>query len=129
MGAKPRAQPGRLSLQYCKKQEWRAQIVEKWIPQTMQRKDLFGFGDIVVLDDQFGSLLVQACVTGSGANRVRKILEDCTEAAIDWLSAGNRIEVWGWAKRGAEGKRKLWTLKLYRIFLHEGALRWETDNS
>lgn len=128
MGGKPRAQPGKLSLQHCRKLGWRAAKVEFWMPWTKQRKDLFGFGDIIVLDDQFGSLLVQACVTSSAPKRVCKILEECTEAAIDWLSAGNRIEVWGWAKRGAAGKRKLWTLKSYRIYLSKGELNWETDN-
>jgi hypothetical protein len=78
---------------------------------------LFGFGDVIALDGKPGSLLIQACITGDAPKRAKKILEECTEAAIEWLSAGNRIQVWGWAKRGARGKRKLWTLKRYSIEL------------
>lgn len=99
--------------------------MEKFNPWAGVRVDLFGFIDIVVLDDQFGLLAVQATSTDNAPSRVRKIVVDCKEAAVDWLSSGNRIEVWGWAKRGAQGTRKTWTLKRYILEYREGEF-WET---
>ena len=80
-------------------------IVEKWIPQTCQRKDVWGFGDILALDGQPGSLLVQ-CTSGSNVSaRVHKIAEECAEAAGAWLLAGNRIQVIGFRKRKPRGQK------------------------
>ena len=56
--------PTQRSLALCKKRGWRYAIVEKWIQATKRRVDVFGFGDILVLDGQPGSLLVQACAGG-----------------------------------------------------------------
>jgi len=64
-----------------------------------------------VLDGQPGSALIQATTSGNMASRVTKIQTECADAAREWLAAGNRILCWGWAKRGAAGSRKLWTLK------------------
>ena len=99
----------------CKRRGWRACIVEKWIPQARRRVDAFGFGDLLVMDGEPGALLIQACTTGDAPKRVHKIHEECTADALRWLKSGNRIEVWGWAKRGKVGKRKLWTLKTYPV--------------
>lgn len=78
-------------------------IVEKWIPQTMQRKDVWGFGDILAIDGLPGSLLVQ-CTSGSNVSaRVHKIRDECREAAEAWLRAGNRIIVIGFRKLKPRG--------------------------
>ncbi len=111
--------PTQRTLAECRKREWRACVVEKWIPQVRRRVDVFGFGDILALDGNPGSLLIQATSTPHSANRVTKIREDCNAAAREWLQAGNRIEVWGWAKRGARGKRKLWTLRVDVVGLED----------
>jgi hypothetical protein len=96
-----------------------AYVAEKWIPGANVRRDAFGFGDVLVLDGKPGSLLIQATVTGSMASRRTKIIGKCSELARAWLQAGNRIEVWGWAKRGAAGKRKLWTLKITPVNIED----------
>lgn len=93
-----------------------------------RRIDLFGFIDLVALDGKPGLLGIQATSTGNAPSRVTKILDDCTEAAIDWLAAGNRIVVWGFAlrryklKSGKFGKAKRWKLKEYVIVLVDGKL-------
>ena len=99
----------------CGKRGWIVAVVERVFPKTFIRKDVWGFGDLLAVDDEPGALLIQACVTGDAPKRVAKIREHCREDALRWLSAGNRISVWGWAKRGAAGKRKLWTLKEYPV--------------
>jgi len=92
-------------------------VVERWLPKTKIRVDLFGFGDIIALDGKPGALLIQATSTDNAARRVTKIRTECADRAAAWLRAGNRVEVWGWAKRGEAGKRKLWTLKVYEVTL------------
>ena len=93
-----------------------------------KRIDLFGFIDLVALDGHPGLLGIQATTTGNAPSRVTKILDECTEAAIDWLQAGNRIVVWGFAlrrfklKNGGYGKAKRWKLKEYVILLVHGRL-------
>ena len=112
-----RVTPSARSLAECKKRGWRAQVVERRVPYTKTTIDLFGFGDIVALDGAPGVLMIQATSTPNMAARVSKIRTECWEAALEWLRAGNRIEVWGFAKRGPRGKRKLWTLKTQPIEL------------
>lgn len=95
------------------------QVVERWVAQARRRIDLFGCIDLVALDGKPGVLGIQATSTGNIPSRVKKILTECREAARDWLEAGNRLEVWGYAKRGPAGKRKLWTLKTREVTLEE----------
>lgn len=85
--------------------------MERYNQATRRRIDVFGFGDVLVLDGQLGALLIQACITSDMSTREKKIRGPCASDAMSWIVAGNRIAVWGWAKRGAAGKRKLWTLK------------------
>lgn len=88
-----------------------SQIVERWNSFAKVRQDLFGFADILAL----GPRIVAIQVT-SGTNvaaRVAKIYE--TPAAREWLTAGGLIEVHGWRKAGARGKRKLWALRRLTI--------------
>ena len=89
---------------------------ERVIPYSHGIKvDLFNFADLLAIGaGKFGVLAIQA--TGGGGNgrkRIRKIFEN--KYAPVWLRAGNRIQVWEWNKRGAEGKRKLWTPKIWHI--------------
>lgn len=108
--------PTARSLQECKRLGWRAQSVEKWIPQAKRRVDLFSFIDIVAITE-CGILGIQATggQGGNAAARVRKIQTECRDAASDWLGVGGLVEVWGWALRGARGERKTYTLKRYPI--------------
>ena len=78
------------------------EIAERWqinprVPGGGYRKDLFGFIDVLALDPEQGIVAIQSCTTSMAAH-VRKILEECTEAAEAWLKCGGRIEVWAWRK-------------------------------
>jgi hypothetical protein len=107
--------PTARALEECRKRGWPACVVEKWIPQTRQRKDVFGFGDLLVLDGAPGSLLLQVTSSDHIAHRLTKIATECSERALAWLRAGNRIAIWGYAKRGPWGARKLWTLRAVEV--------------
>lgn len=83
-------------------------------------KDLFGFGDRIALIQGWHITAIQLTSMANMAARWRKILADpkVFDAAARWMKSGGWIEIWGWAKRGLEGQRKLWTLKRWRLVLH-----------
>jgi hypothetical protein len=109
-------------------------IVEKWIPQTKRRQDLLGWIDVVAVVPIGAPLYTNGCdplphgiygiQTTSGPNaasRVAKLLElkpEHRDALMAWLETGC-LEVWSWSKRGAAGKRKLWTLKRRTVTLSD----------
>lgn len=119
-----RVSPTKRTLDRARKQGFHADVVERWIgptgnPRLRKRRDLFGFIDIVALDGQPGLLGIQATTNVNAASRVLKIRIDCYELARTWLEAGNRIQVWGWAKKGARGVRKTWQVRIVDLQLGE----------
>ncbi len=125
------AAPTERTLRECRRRGWRAGVVERWMPKRegmahSLRIDLFGFIDVIVYaPGARGVLGVQATSTSNIGARVAKVTRTAKlrEAAIDWLRTGCHFEVWGWAKRGPSGKRKLWTLRRVALRLHRGELR------
>lgn len=117
------ASPTARTLAECKRRGWLAQVVERWNPHARVRHDLFGFIDVLALDGE-QTIGIQATSTSNLSSRLAKIHEHENKAA--WLEAGNRILVWGWAKRkwrtkgGAWSKGGRWTLKAYEVL--EGAM-------
>lgn len=105
------ASPTARALAECRKRGWMAHVVEKYNSFTRRKSDLFGFIDIVALDGQQGVLGLQVTSSDHIAGRVDKIRGECAEAFAAWVAAGNRVAVWGWAKRGAAGRRKVWRLR------------------
>lgn len=87
-------------------------LVERWIAQAKLRKDFLGFADIIAIGPFFpekppipGCLAVQCTNLGNLSNHITKITSGPTANNLAaWLDAGNRFEVWGWAKR--ERKRQ-----------------------
>lgn len=84
------------------------EVTERWNCFTRQRKDLFGFIDIIALDVNM-TWGIQCTSTSNLKKRVDKIINECRDFSLAWLSAGNKIEVIGWSKKGKKGKRKVWT--------------------
>ena len=125
--------PTQRSLAYCKRMGWLAGVVERWLPAPGHpaggvRKDLFGFIDMVVLDGKGGALGVQATSSSNLSGRWHKVQQNCFSAADRWLREGNRIEVWGWAKRhyklknGKRSNEKRWTVRRIEIVECRGVL-------
>ena len=100
--------PTQRTLAECRKRGWTAQVVERWNPHARIRQDLFGCIDIVALTDT-GILGIQACAGASHAARMAKCRAE--PRMWEWFYSGGHFEVWSWAKRGARGKRKVWTLR------------------
>ena len=101
--------PTQRSKAYAKKLGYAVAVVEHWNSFARVRQDLFGFGDLLCMKAGEPLLLVQTTTTGNMQSRIVKIAA-LPESAL-WISTGNTIAVWGWAKRGGKGKRKVWTLK------------------
>jgi len=103
------ASPTQRSLDLLRKDGYLAGVVEKWIPQTRRRKDLFGFIDIMCVKEG-ETLAVQATSYAGVPARVKKIYEECGDALIDVLAAGWTVEVWGWKKKKV-GKTNRWSVR------------------
>ena len=97
-----RLSPTQRSLDRLRKTGALAAVVEKWNSHAHIRQDLFGFIDLVALDEGTGVLGVQTTTGDHVAERVRKVTEDETLSARArmWLGKGNRVEFHGWRKIG-----------------------------
>ena len=101
--------PTSRSLKEMRARGWTAQVVERWSAHARKRVDLFGGIDVLACHPLNGILGVQACAGASHAARRAKLLDEPRLYAF--VRAGGRVAVWSWTKRGAAGKRKLWTLR------------------
>lgn len=125
--------PTARTLKWLRDHGFVADVVEKW--QTFPgaggqniriRRDLFGFADILALQVEPESLgdvlLIQATSgnTGGEHSKRRRKIEALEVAQKIRESRTAWIEVWSWAKRGARGKQKRWTLRRERWLLDEG---------
>ncbi len=82
-------------------------------------KDLFGFIDVLVVESQcFGVTGLQVTSDACLQRRVHKIMDERTNEAIRFLTAGNKIEVWGY-KRVWVGNRVLWDARRKLVSLDE----------
>lgn len=105
--------PTQRSLALLREAGYRCAIVEKWIPQTKRRNDLFGFVDLLAIRDN-ETLAVQTTSGSNVASRITKITEDCADALADVRAAGWRIEVHGWRKVKRNG-RLVWDARVVDI--------------
>lgn len=99
-------------------------VVEKYNSFTKQRKDLWGFGDILAAKGN-ETVIIQVTSGSNVPARIQKILtEPINYMASFWLESPNRrIEVHGWRKVGPRGKRKTWQCRVVDIErLSEGKL-------
>lgn len=141
---KKRITPTQLTMREIKRRGWIAGIVEKVVPYSFIKQDLFGCIDIVAIEHAEGVSIdsgalvpgvivnvvtrhgakpisiigiqaTSALTGGNHAARRAKILAEPRARA--WLEAGGKLEVWSWRKAGARGERKLWTLRREPITL------------
>jgi hypothetical protein len=100
--------------------------VEYFNPWSKTTLDLFGLHDsLAIRSDKQGVWGINSCGEDVAAH-IKKYIEGYSRPATEnrpekvfgpneclmpWLQAGNRFSLFGWRKRGAAGKRKLWTLR------------------
>lgn len=100
--------PTARTLAALRKDGWTAQVVEKWIPQTMRRLDLFGGIDIVGIrpGETIGVQATSDLTGGNSGVRFRKMIAE-PQLKL-WLEAGNRLEIVAWKKQTRGLKRARW---------------------
>lgn len=101
--------PTQRSLALLRKEGWIAEVVEKWIPVTKRRKDLWGFCDILCIKSGVGVLAVQTTSYSNASARVKKIQESEIVGAVRDCNIG--IHVHGWKKN----KKGRWECKIIDI--------------
>ena len=114
--------PTQRTLAELKRQNVPACVSEKWIPSRGHpaggvRKDLFGFVDVVALGETV--IGVQATSGTNVAARVKKIREECGEAAKAWLRSGGTIQVWGWRKLAKPVNRRYWQPRIVEVTIDD----------
>jgi hypothetical protein len=110
------------TLEYLRAKGWIADKVEQfnaYAGKFGQRKDMFGFGDIVALGEN-SIIAVQSCGQAF-AEHDRKITQDESVApnALKWIECGGRLMLIGWRKvklkRGGKAMRWQPRIKEYSI--------------
>ena len=91
------ASPMERTLKYLRKQGYLCESVEKWIPVANIRRDLFGFADVIAIDDAKPHLLVQTTDITSISKRLKKAM--ALPALLRWLRSNGAFEVHGWRPR------------------------------
>lgn len=114
--------PTQRTMRYLRHEGATCAVVEKWNQHAGPfgvRQDLFGFVDVLVLSPDRGFIGVQCCARSRHAAHRRKILEECTELAMEWLRCGGKIEIWSWGKQKVKrgGKAERWVPKVEEITL------------
>ena len=104
------SKPTQRTLVYLRKEGYLVAIAEKYNSFTHTRNDLFGWIDICAIRSDYpGVIGIQTTSTSNISARIKKAM--ALDSFKVWLQANNTAEFHGWAKRGARGKRKLWTLR------------------
>jgi hypothetical protein len=86
--------PTQRSLEYLRELGYHCEIVEKWNSFTKQRKDLWGWCDILAIRKD--EVLAVQVTASAVADRIKKIQDSTTVALV--RDAGIRIECHGWRK-------------------------------
>lgn len=92
--------------------------VEQWLapPKGQQhgrRRDLFGFIDIVAIEN--GAIVgIQTTSDREVARHRDKIIDECRHAAMEWLRAGGLIQIWGWSK-----PKHRWTVRVVAVTIED----------
>ena len=95
--------PTSRSLEYLRKNDWTAQVVERRLPHANTTVDLYGFIDILAIRN--GQVLAVQTTSGDNvAARIRKIAE--SEHVAKVRECGWMIHVHGWRKN-AKGRWEL----------------------
>ena len=89
------------TLEYIRSQGWIADKVEQFNPYAGkfgQRKDMFGFGDIIAMGEN-SIIAIQSCGQAFSEHD-KKITQDEAVApnVLKWLQCGGRIMLIGWRK-------------------------------
>ena len=101
-----------LSEMHAKKLGWNPANVSKWIPYIRITKDLYGFIDLLAIEEDGTVHAIQATSHANIKARINKILGHENYA---WVKKTNWIiEVWGWKKTIKDGQPN-YTLSITKL--------------
>ena len=112
------------TLEYLRSQGWMVDKVEQfnaYAGKFGQRKDMFGFADIVAMGE--GKIIaVQSCGQAFSEHRLKITADEkVAECAMKWLECGGRIVLIGWRKvkikRG--GKALRWSPRIEEFSIND----------
>lgn len=97
---------------------WQVELTQSFNAHSYRSKDLFGFGDLLAINDNL-TVLVQACGKGDKSKRRRKILSECGKEARRWLMHPARM-IWiiSWTRPSA-GSNVGWMPDVEEITLED----------
>lgn len=106
--------PTARSLKLLRDRGYLAEVVEKTIPKTFIKKDLWGCVDIIGIAVTGHIICVQA--TGDSGGNVAARVRKCRESEVFSMvkAGGHRFEVHGW-KGKPNGKRKKWECRIEEL--------------
>jgi hypothetical protein len=113
--------PTARSVKMLRAEGWLVANVEKTIPHCFIKQDLFGFGDALAVR---GNEVVIIQVTGDNGGNVMARFHKMKllPTLWTWLEAETRrVEIHGWGRRGAAGKRKLWRCRIIDVTMQSDA--------
>ena len=136
---------GSIALQRSKnlleKEGYHVWIVEYWHAFAGIRRDLYNMCDLTALRADVNGITGIQCCGEDIQGHIQKILAGWSNTETgkiyppnpfirDWLSARNNFFIYGWVKRGARGKRKLWECRKWKAILSpEGKVSFELENT
>lgn len=101
--------PTQLSLKYLRDLGYMAEVVEKTIPHTFIKKDLFGFIDIIAIKPGTTGVLGVQC-TSDGARKAHTDKQKTLSKELDiWTNCGNRLVMHCWGKKKYKLKSGIWS--------------------
>lgn len=118
---KSKKRPTQRTLEHLRDAGHLVDVVERWIcvpsmPGGGIRKDLFGGIDVVAIIDR--QIVGIQCGAASGhSGHKKKCLAE--PRILTWINAGGRFLIHSWAKQGAVGKQKRWTLRVEELTLSD----------
>lgn len=113
----------------ARRRGWTPGVVERRLPRGFTTVDLFGFIDIVAMDDKDGVVAIQACGATDVTPHLMKMTHDPEVAPLvaKWLARDNRLVLWSFrklkVKRGGVAVR--WAVREIRAALENGAVIWK----
>jgi hypothetical protein len=99
------------------------EVVEHYNSFTKQRKDLFGFADIISPSGH--DIWAVQTFTTAWNQHIDKLKEDIVfPKVVLWLNSGGRILFIGWrkVKKKRGGKQMVWRPRLSEIFIEYGEI-------
>lgn len=105
--------PTQRTLKYLRDQGFMAEVVEKQIPHTFIKRDLFNWIDIVAIHPTLGLYGIQVTSGSNLAARMHKAVGN--KALAVWLQTGSKLVAHGWRKLKGKWTPDIRELNIYDI--------------